>query len=153
MVESLYVIHVFCVFVVFFFFKQKTAYEMRISDWSSDVCSSDLRAALGSAIDLADHIAGGGRAVLAEMRAVKVVHEVLALLQLLRELVDRLAIARDLAGAAGDGLVPGGESGALLLDLSAAGGNGQAESNTADQGGREQADRGKLSPARDLDEL
>src|SRR3546814_4085488 len=31
------------VFDVFFFFKQKTAYEMRISDWSSDVCSSDLR--------------------------------------------------------------------------------------------------------------
>src|SRR3546814_10265272 len=30
-------------FSVFFFFKQKTAYEMRISDWSSDVCSSDLR--------------------------------------------------------------------------------------------------------------
>src|SRR3546814_15129632 len=31
-------------FFVFFFFKQKTAYEMRISDWSSDVCSSDLAA-------------------------------------------------------------------------------------------------------------
>src|SRR3546814_7005796 len=30
-----------CLFC-FFFFKQKTAYEMRISDWSSDVCSSDL---------------------------------------------------------------------------------------------------------------
>src|SRR3546814_6780507 len=29
-------------FCFFFFFKQKTAYEMRISDWSSDVCSSDL---------------------------------------------------------------------------------------------------------------
>src|SRR3546814_3842403 len=29
---------------LFFFFKQKTAYEMRISDWSSDVCASDLRA-------------------------------------------------------------------------------------------------------------
>src|SRR3546814_8788382 len=29
-------------FIMFFFFKQKTAYEMRISDWSSDVCSSDL---------------------------------------------------------------------------------------------------------------
>src|SRR3546814_10302637 len=28
--------------IMFFFFKQKTAYEMRISDWSSDVCSSDL---------------------------------------------------------------------------------------------------------------
>src|SRR3546814_7241869 len=29
-------------FLFFFFFKQKTAYEMRISDWSSDACSSDL---------------------------------------------------------------------------------------------------------------
>src|SRR3546814_695303 len=36
-----------CFFSVFFFFKQKTAYEMRISDWSSDVCSSDLNRALG----------------------------------------------------------------------------------------------------------
>src|SRR3546814_5806979 len=33
---------VFICYRVFFFFKQKTAYEMRISDWSSDVCSSDL---------------------------------------------------------------------------------------------------------------
>src|SRR3546814_1860232 len=33
----------YCVlFLCFFFFKQKTAYEVRISDWSSDVCSSDL---------------------------------------------------------------------------------------------------------------
>src|SRR3546814_9467532 len=31
-----------CPVFFFFFFKQKTAYEMRISDWSSDVCSSDL---------------------------------------------------------------------------------------------------------------
>src|SRR3546814_4333577 len=30
------------ILLMFFFFKQKTAYEMRISDWSSDVCSSDL---------------------------------------------------------------------------------------------------------------
>src|SRR3546814_14027462 len=35
----------------FFFFKQKTAYEMRISDWSSDVCSSDLgRVAIPAAL-------------------------------------------------------------------------------------------------------
>src|SRR3546814_17433366 len=34
---------------VFFFFKQKTAYEMRISDWSSDVCSSDLGALMEDA--------------------------------------------------------------------------------------------------------
>src|SRR3546814_6193004 len=31
-----------CYLFSFFFFKQKTAYELRISDWSSDVCSSDL---------------------------------------------------------------------------------------------------------------
>src|SRR3546814_8682117 len=35
-----------CWYVCFFFFKQKTAYEMRISDWSSDVCSSDLEVAV-----------------------------------------------------------------------------------------------------------
>src|SRR3546814_15923819 len=42
------------VFLCLFFFKQKTAYEMRISDWSSDVCSSDLRDFLqGAAITAA----------------------------------------------------------------------------------------------------
>src|SRR3546814_1858444 len=45
----------YCAFLfVFFFFKQKTAYEMRISDWSSDVCSSDLFAQLYA--DLAEQI-------------------------------------------------------------------------------------------------
>src|SRR3546814_7833463 len=40
---------------LFFFFKQKTAYEMRISDWSSDVCSSDLAgAARIVAVDVVD---------------------------------------------------------------------------------------------------
>src|SRR3546814_8452557 len=39
----LYYVSLYC----FFFIKQKTAYEMRISDWSSDVCSSDLRITLG----------------------------------------------------------------------------------------------------------
>src|SRR3546814_7044339 len=37
---------VFLVVYAVFFFKQKTAYEMRISDWSSDVCSSDLALAI-----------------------------------------------------------------------------------------------------------
>src|SRR3546814_9303842 len=36
-----------------FFFKQKTAYEMRISDWSSDVCSSDLTLLAGGRNDIA----------------------------------------------------------------------------------------------------
>src|SRR3546814_2915625 len=54
----------FCVSIwyVFFFFQQKTAYEMRISDWSSDVCSSDL---IGEqVVDLGDFgaIGGDGRA-------------------------------------------------------------------------------------------
>src|SRR3546814_8256742 len=40
---------------VFFFFKQKTAYEMRISDWSSDVCSSDLRLHHRQRADAARH--------------------------------------------------------------------------------------------------
>src|SRR3546814_4194660 len=39
---------------LFFFFKQKTAYEMRISDWSSDVCSSDLAAAEPAIGDIAE---------------------------------------------------------------------------------------------------
>src|SRR3546814_18708612 len=38
----MYLLTCLCGCLVFFFFKQKTAYEMRISDWSSDVCSSDL---------------------------------------------------------------------------------------------------------------
>src|SRR3546814_1496026 len=48
---------------LFFFFKQKTAYEMRMSDWSSDVCSSDLRSmrsliAVEAAINLASKQTG-----------------------------------------------------------------------------------------------
>src|SRR3546814_1548411 len=42
---SVFLFTVFCMsslYFCFFFFKQKTAYDMRISDWSSDVCSSDL---------------------------------------------------------------------------------------------------------------
>src|SRR3546814_10875513 len=46
--------YAYCTLFVFFFFKQKTAYEMRISDWSSDVCSSDLDAALRIAIGAAN---------------------------------------------------------------------------------------------------
>src|SRR3546814_7034302 len=41
--------------LVLFFFQQKTAYEMRISDWSSDVCSSDLRMLAPAAWDVPEH--------------------------------------------------------------------------------------------------
>src|SRR3546814_16849423 len=47
-------------FIGFFFFKQKTAYEMRISDWSSDVCSSDLPPGW-TAPDRARHKTNGGK--------------------------------------------------------------------------------------------
>src|SRR3546814_8241111 len=39
----MYIVYLCSYLFIVFFFKQKTAYEMRISDWSSDVCSSDLR--------------------------------------------------------------------------------------------------------------
>src|SRR3546814_15583964 len=49
---------------VFFFFKQKTAYEMRISDWSSDVCSSDLISpAIGSSAPRASASSAGRSAI------------------------------------------------------------------------------------------
>src|SRR3546814_13205778 len=59
----------------FFFFKQKTAYEMRISDWSSDVCSSDLLAALAEydAPSLVHCVAGKDRTGF----AVAIVHRLL----------------------------------------------------------------------------
>src|SRR3546814_5605436 len=51
--------------VYFCFFKQKTAYEMRISDWSSDVCSSDLKRQLYA--DMAGCLAPGGALVVCDL--------------------------------------------------------------------------------------
>src|SRR3546814_6851837 len=57
--------------VLFFFFKQKTAYEMRISDWSSDVCSSDLsRIRRGGAV-----IKSIGIGIIASLLLAYVVHD------------------------------------------------------------------------------
>src|SRR3546814_4974199 len=57
------------VFCCFFFFKQKTAYEMRISDWSSDVCSSDLKANVENLDpDAVERELQGGDAVLVDIR-------------------------------------------------------------------------------------
>src|SRR3546814_7228359 len=49
--------------IVLFFFKQKTAYEMRISDWSSDVCSSDLGAHLPPVRRQTHNVGDGARLV------------------------------------------------------------------------------------------
>src|SRR3546814_9837380 len=51
---------------MFFFFKQKTAYEMRISDWSSDVCSSDLTAIAATGAATGAQVAEDAGAVGAE---------------------------------------------------------------------------------------
>src|SRR3546814_10900263 len=45
----------------FFFFKQKTAYDMRISDWSSDVCSSDLVEDWANAVEMREDIELGNQ--------------------------------------------------------------------------------------------
>src|SRR3546814_5960442 len=58
-------------FVLVVFFKQKTAYEMRISDWSSDVCSSDLRIHLCGIGDTQHGIMRGVKALLRELRRVR----------------------------------------------------------------------------------
>src|SRR3546814_4797220 len=60
--------HMSCplIFCCFFFFKQKTAYEMRISDWSSDVCSSDLVAQLVGVVAIGRRGTGAGVAGHAE---------------------------------------------------------------------------------------
>src|SRR3546814_14575095 len=56
-----------CGLFMFFFFKQKTAYEMRISDWSSDVCSSDL---IGGLVAGASKGEGLGNKFLSHIREV-----------------------------------------------------------------------------------
>src|SRR3546814_2049444 len=53
-----YMISLYSYNFLFFFFKQKTAYEMRISDWSSDVCSSDLGRRAHGKLDYKDAARG-----------------------------------------------------------------------------------------------
>src|SRR3546814_6240308 len=74
-------------FLFFFFFKQKTAYEMRISDWSSDVCSSDLTALRAPSAPFArdgsaGRSGGGSGRGLAELLAQPVVDQTLLVAQL-----------------------------------------------------------------------
>src|SRR3546814_1436210 len=94
----------------FFFFSQKTAYEMRISDWSSDVCSSDLTVEVARVqqVHRVDHhrhvrgvLAGGVGELLDRADRIGVQHllpavEVLALPVAVRAAHVGLAVARDL---------------------------------------------------------
>src|SRR3546814_19489711 len=85
-------------FVFFFFYKQKTAYEMRISDWSSDVCSSDLLARTALPVDR-----GAGDA-LGETSGEK------------RRAGDVECLVADLADASGDHVVDDGRVEVVALD-------------------------------------
>src|SRR3546814_7928637 len=58
----------------FFFFKQKTAYEMRISDWNSDVCSSDLDLGL-LGVGFPEHAGGGGAGQREVVTIIEALHE------------------------------------------------------------------------------
>src|SRR3546814_12985855 len=98
---------------VFFFFKQKTAYEMRISDWSSDVCSSDLE----NAAAVREQLAGVREAATALRDAPGALPENRALAEEVLPLVDgidggfgRVADLRQAAlGPFRDSLAPGGQ--------------------------------------------
>src|SRR3546814_17387131 len=57
-------------FLRIFFFKQKTAYELRISDWSSDVCSSDLIYAIGDCAEYQRGLAAYVTPIMAAARAI-----------------------------------------------------------------------------------
>src|SRR3546814_4942787 len=81
---------------LFFFFKQKTAYEMRISDWSSDVCSSDLNPSdplLHDLVEpLGDLIPRSHVAVLTERQGIDVVGDADRLLHVLVDDEDGVAL-------------------------------------------------------------
>src|SRR3546814_7720221 len=74
-------------YIYFFFFKQKTAYEMRISDWSSDVCSSDLHVQRCAKGELPGALYALGAAVRDDVElAAEMVHSGVAIL--LKELLE-----------------------------------------------------------------
>src|SRR3546814_7533521 len=104
--------------VVFFFFKQKTAYEMRISDWSADVCSSDLSGsriallAFGAMVPAAEQIGGELDLTVVNMRFVK---------PLDRELVLELARSHDGFATIEDNVVMGGAGSAVAELLNESG--------------------------------
>src|SRR3546814_19046894 len=101
----------------FFFFKQKTAYEMRISDWSSDVCSSDLIGdrLQGKSIGFGAHVAGPD-----ERRAGEVLKQIepedLLKFGLIPEFVGRLPVIATLEDLDVDALgkIPGEPKNALV---------------------------------------
>src|SRR3546814_9668885 len=100
-------------FVCFFFFKQKTAYEMRISDWSSDVCSSDLQELNARGISMPVVVLTGHGDVTIAVRAMKAgavdfiekPFEKAALITAVETAFERLADAEGRASRAADATI------------------------------------------------
>src|SRR3546814_7467300 len=111
------------VYCFFCFFKQKTAYEMRISDWSSDVCSSDLALReyseiSGRQILFATELVKGRRStsVRGRMSSDRALSRLLAGSGLLPEIVDGALILRAGTGDAVDnGSTESGADGAIVV--------------------------------------
>src|SRR3546814_2596404 len=104
----------FSVFL-FFFFKQKTAYEMRISDWSSDVCSSDLKVYVGFDLGGADPVRRAGERSMTGFRW----DEIESYIPLTRSDRQMLHVGREYGLADGYTVprhLPGEASGACSLD-------------------------------------
>src|SRR3546814_8288741 len=80
--------------MLFFFFEQETAYEMRISDWSSDVCSSDLVSGALSALTVTPSAGNSGGAPAAPLPMVQ------AILQLAHREVERFTLGANHFGPA-----------------------------------------------------
>src|SRR3546814_4234057 len=95
----------------FFFFKQKTAYEMRISDWSSDVCSSDLAKGSGTTVQDVNKLLKMHQEMSTAMKKLKKMGGLKGLMGLMGKMP---------GGAGGLGGLPGGAGG--LPGLPGAGG-------------------------------
>src|SRR3546814_9794382 len=82
------------------FFKQKTAYEMRISDWSSDVCSSDLLVWGGATVGLMGEVARSVRA--AGGRTIGVIPDALRAVEIADHAADELIVTPDMLTRKGE---------------------------------------------------
>src|SRR3546814_8589298 len=83
---------------MYFFFKQQTAYDMRISDWSSDVCSSDLASTFQNLLSSSEDIATAATQVLLRLSSIlseENAERVAGALDSINEVAQTLAAERD----------------------------------------------------------
>src|SRR3546814_4287258 len=113
----------------FFFFKQKTAYEMRISDWSSDVCSSDLTTPQEFRASLTASIPMGSDA----MNAMPEISKALETAKAALEKIGGLTVATNTAVVNSRG--PRAKAAPAAAEPAAGGGDGDGDTLTHESGG------------------